>query len=89
MKLTLYLANDEEGAKIKEFLNANNLIFEEKILNNESKQELMKISRWSLYDKSMLKIVKSHSIYFIMGFQEHSLNQLIEHIEKYKPKINQ
>ena len=65
------------------------LIFEEKILNNESKQELMKISRWGLYDKSMLKIVKSHSISFIIGFQEHSLNQLIEHIEKYKPKINQ
>ena len=49
----------------------------------------MKISRWGLYDKSMLKIVKSHSISFIIGFQEHSLNQLIEHIEKYKPKINQ
>ena len=88
MKLTLYLIpNDKEGEKIKDFLIANNLYFEEKILNNETKQEILKYSRYISFNNSLLLIVKSHSISLIDGFHEHLLNQLVEHIQKYKPKI--
>jgi arsenate reductase-like glutaredoxin family protein len=87
MKLTLYsLPNCEEALKIKNFLQNNNINFNEIILyNKEKKAELRKLTR---FDKQpLLKIVKSHSINVIKGFNEILLNQLIEHIQKYKPKI--
>jgi len=87
MKLTLYsLPNCEEALKIKNFLQNNNINFNEIILDNkEKKAELRKLA-W--FDKQpLLKIVKGHSINVIEGFNEFLLNQLIEHIKKYNPKI--
>lgn len=89
MRITFYtIPYDEHGIKIKAFLNSNNIQFEEKIINDEAKQELRKISKYMDYNSSFLKIVKSHSISLILGFDEHSLNQLVEHIQKYNIKFN-
>lgn len=73
MKIEFYLANDEDGKLIKEFLEQNNLPF--KTIKEE-------IKSWS-----SLKTTYSHSIHIIEGYNKLLLNQLIEHINKYKPKI--
>lgn len=54
--------------------------------NKEIKAELRKLS---LQNKiSALKIVFNHSIHILKGFDENCLNlNLLEHIKKYKPKI--
>ena len=46
------------------------------------------IAQMNLQEKvSLLKIIKNHSINVHIGFSEHSLNQLLEHIKRYNPKI--
>ena len=86
MKIELYMVpEDEKGRLIKEFLIKNNLPFKEIItddinLLNKARQARLNIK------KSLLKVTYSHSIH-IIGYNEFDLNQLLEHIEKYKPKI--
>jgi len=75
MKIELYNVGDEEGKKIRDFLVSNNLPFKEITMNNPNDK------------KSLLKITKSHSINIIYGYLEWDLNQLLEHIKKYDPKM--
>jgi hypothetical protein len=75
MKIELYSLNDTHAGKIKEFLQNNKLLFKEIPIN------------YARFGKSYLKITYSHSTHMIDGFQEHALVQLIEHINKYHPKI--
>jgi hypothetical protein len=72
MKLELYDSDDLDGKEIREFLDKNNLFYHK----NQTKDR-----------KSYLKITRSHSICIINGFNELMLNQLLEDIKKYKPKI--
>ena len=77
MKIELYTLNDVHSQAFKLFLNKNNLPFKEiKINSNYTKRHL-----------SYLKITKNHSITIIDGFNNFMLNDLIEHIKKYNPKI--
>ena len=75
MKIELYNVGDEEGKKIRDFLVSNNLPFKEITMNNPNDK------------KSLLKITKSHSINITYGYLEWDLNQLLEHIKKYDPKM--
>jgi hypothetical protein len=79
MRIELYLVpDDENGRLIKEFLINNNLPFKEIISNNIN--ELENISK--------LRIIRNHAIIVCDGFNELFLNQeLIEHIKKYKPRV--
>ncbi len=79
MKIELYLVpNDENGRLIKKFLINNNLLFKEIIYNKVD--SLNKISK--------LRIIRNHAIIVCTGFNEFFLNQeIIEHIKKYKCKI--
>ena len=88
MKLELYsLNNDIHSQKIKEFLIKNNIKLMIKDLNN-NREEIKKLSDYLADSKeSLLKITKSHSISIINGYNELSLNQLLEHIKKYSPKL--
>ena len=87
MKIELYLVpNDEGGRLIKELLEKNKLSFKEVITNDLDILE--KIARTKLQRKvSLLKIKYSSGISVIVGFNELALKQLLEHIKKYKPKI--
>ena len=87
MRIELYLVpEDIHGKAIKTFLDKNNLPYKEIISNDLSL--LNKIAQTSLTEKiSLLKIIYNHGIHVHVGFNEHSLNQLVEHIKKYKPKI--
>ena len=79
MKIELYLVpNDKNGKLIKEFLINNNLPFKEIICNDTN----------DLENISKLRIIRNHAIIICTGFNELFLKQeLIEHIKKYKPKI--
>ncbi len=86
MKLIIYsFPNCQEARKIREFLQNNNLQFREITINNKNLNEIKKLS---YQDKiSFLKIIKNHSIEVMVGFNDWHLNQLIEQINKYHPKI--
>jgi len=76
MRIELYaIPNCIHGEAIKIFLNKNNLPFKEIKIDNSYKEV------------SFLKITYNHSIHLINGFNEFLLKQMIEHIEKYKCKI--
>ena len=90
MKIELYLVpEDEEGLKIKEFLIRNNLPFKEVITEDIS--VLNKVRQlppnWNSNRNSLLRIFYSSSIHVIDGYQEHALDQIIEHIKKYKSYV--
>ena len=87
MKIELYsIPNDIHAKAIKLFLNNHRLKFTE-ILTDDIRL-LESVTRRKLPEKiSILKITKNHGIEVIEGFSEHFLNQLVEHIEKYNPKI--
>jgi len=89
MKLTLYsIPNNQESARIKEFLDKNNLPFSEIIIDsNEKLIEAKKAKQFDTINNSFLKINNPHSIHIINGYNESALFQLIKHINKYKPKI--
>ena len=70
---------------IKIFLRKNNLPFKEIIVNNQHKEEFKKLN--PIDNISTVKVTKSYSIGVCAGFNEFFLNQLVEHINKYKPKI--
>ena len=89
MKLILYsIPNCIYAKAIKIFLEKNNLPFKEIIVDSEEKKREAIIAKQGISsDISFLKIVNSHSIHIITGYNEFALNQLIEHIKKYNPKI--
>jgi len=78
MKLELYSLEDVHAQAIRLFLNKNNLLFKEIKLNSCDYKKM---------NMSYLKIIKNHSITIINGFNELMLNDLIEHVKKYSPKI--
>ena len=87
MRIELYLVpEDIHGKAIKIFLEKNNLLYKEIITNDLSL--LNKIAQTNLTEKiSLLKVTYSHSIHVHIGFNEHNLNQLLEHIKKYNIKF--
>lgn len=89
MKLILYkFPNCLEAEKIKEFLERNNILYEEVSVDGEEKRnEARKAKQVPITNTSFLKIVNSHSIHIMTGYNESGLSQLLSHIEKYKPKI--
>lgn len=78
MKIILYSLDDEHSIKFKEFLIKNKMPFGEIKLNNKI---------LSCMGISFLKIIYSHSIHELNGYDEKLMNQLLEHIKKYNPKI--
>ncbi len=90
MKIELYtIPHCNQKELIKEFLRKNNLPFKEKVVDNDQvKTELKRTASYLPYSKeSFLKITYSHGIHVIRGFNDFALNQLLEHIKKYNPKI--
>ncbi len=88
MKIELYLVPDDiEGKLIKEFLVKHKLSFKEIITNNINVLRKVTQNKYLRRKISLLKITYSSSIHIITGFIKHDLNQLLEHIKKYKPKI--
>ncbi len=89
MKILLYsFPNCPHAEQFKVFLVANKLPFKEVIINSkEKRREIQNENRWSLTDTSFLKIVYSHAIHLITGCQPLTIQQLLEHIRKYNPKI--
>ncbi len=87
MRLELYtIPKCDHAEKIRSFLQENNLPFKEIIVDNQQIRE--KIRKLSWQDTiSILKITKNHSIHIINGFNKFNLNQLLDHIKKYNPKI--
>jgi arsenate reductase-like glutaredoxin family protein len=88
MKIELYsVPNCEHSLNIEEFLQKNNIKFKKTIVDNEqTKRELKKLSFQEQI--SIIKITRNHSINVINGFNEHMMDmEIIEHIKKYKPKI--
>lgn len=87
MRIELYsVENDENGIRIKAFLEKNNLPFKEIITNDI--YLLQKAIQSKLPEKiSVIKVIYNHSIHVCRGFNEIFLNQIIEHITKYKPRI--
>ena len=87
MKIELYLVpEDIHGKALKLFLNNNNLKFIEIII--EDINLLSSIAQTKLSNKiSLLRIKYSSSIPVIVGFNEIALNQILEHIKKYNPKV--
>jgi len=80
MKIELFLVpNDEEGNNLKGFLIKNNLTFHEIITDDLILLNQIAQSRL-LRKVSLLKVKFSHSIHVITGYQEHALNQLLQHI---------
>lgn len=67
------------------FLKANNILFKE--IKTEDLNLLQKIARFPLKDKTSLLEIRSGYVKVITGFLEWDLNQLIEHMKKYNPKI--
>jgi len=86
MKLELYNVGDNEGELIKKFLINNNLPFKEVLTNDINLLNKVRQAKLNI-KKSILKITYSHCIH-ITGYNEWDLSQLLEHIKKYKPKIN-
>jgi len=84
MKLELYKVPDEENGKlIENFLIKNNLSYK-KILTSDISLLEKTIQAKLSKPTSILKIKKSHSISVIVGFNNLALNQILEHINKYK-----
>lgn len=80
MKIELYLVlGDKDGILFKDFLLKNNIRFHEKSIEEFKYPNLKRVS--------VLMVRYSHAIHVCDGYQEHFLKQLLEHIEKYKPKI--
>ncbi len=87
MKIELYVVpRDKEGILLKKFLERNKLPHKEIITNDLNL--LKKVVQRTPVDKvSLLRIRMSSSIHLIKGFDPWALKQLLEHIEKYKPRI--
>jgi len=87
MKLEIYsVPRDEEANKIKNFLIENNLKFREILtedVNIFNKARQAHINR----KKAILKITYSSAIHIVEGFNKFYLQQLLEHIKKYNPKL--
>lgn len=85
MKIILYSLKDIHAEAIKLFLTKNSLGFKEITKNDKDFNEIRKLT--FVDDTSILKVVRNHSISIMHGFNELFLNQLLEDIKKYKPKI--
>ena len=85
MRITIYNANDEDGVKIKKFLQENDILFRE--VNTNDLNLLQKIAHAPLKNKTSLLEIRNGYVKIITGYLEWDLNQLLEHIKKYNPKI--
>ena len=87
MKIELYLVPGcKNGELLKRFLERNKLSHKEVI--TEDINVLRKVVQGYPFSKiSMLRIKYSSAIHVIRGFQPLALKQLLEHVNKYKPKI--
>ncbi len=88
MKIELYLVpNDRDGILLEKFLERNKLPHKEIITKDI--HILRKVVQGFPCDKiSMLRIRHSHSIHVIRGFNQLALKQLLEHIKKYKSRVD-
>ena len=85
MKLEIYsMPNCNEAKKIKNFLEKNNLLFNEIITFTPLKDSKIPKNPF-FYEKehTILKIIKSSSS-AISKYNEFHLNQIMEHIKEYK-----
>ena len=88
MKIELYLVpKDIHGKAIKLFLDKNKLFYKSIITDDIS--ILRRVSQDKFLQKkiSILKTTFSSSVQVQIGFNENYLNQLLEHIKRYKAKI--
>ena len=85
MKITFYNAGDKDGELIKKFLLENEILFKEVITNDLNL--LQKIAHSTIQRKVSLIEIRNGYVKVITGFLEWDLNQLLEHIKKYKPKL--
>ena len=77
---------DGQGQLIKEFLINNNLKFHEIITDDINL--LSSVANCKLLKPlTLIRVKYNHSIQVADGYNEHFLNQLLKHINKYKPKI--
>ena len=86
MIIELFSAPEDKNAElIKEFLNKNNLKFHEiitddiNLLSSVANSPLLK-------PITLIRVKFAHNIQVIDGYNEHFLNQLLEHINKYNSK---
>lgn len=87
MKIELYLVpNEMHGKAIKLFLDKNKLPYKEIIIDDINILKKITQNKYMQKKISLLKLTYSSSIHVIIGFNESALNQLLEHINKYKPK---
>ena len=87
MKIELYLVpEDKEGKLLKNFLNRNNLPFNE-IITNDINILRKVVQGFPVSKISLLRIRYSSSIHVIQEFDPFALKDLLEHIKKYKPRV--
>ena len=87
MKIELYLVpEDKEGKLLKNFLNRNNLPFNE-IITDDINILRKVVQGFPVSKISLLRIRYSSSIHVIQGFDPFALKDLLEHIKKYKPRV--
>ncbi len=88
MKIKLYLVpKDIHGKAIKLFLDKNKLPYEEIITEDINILREVCQDRFLQKKISTLKITFSSAIQVQEGFNEVSLNHLLDHFNKYKSKI--
>ena len=87
MKIELFSVPNDKGRElIKDFLNKYNIKYHEiitddiNLLENVANGKLLK-------PLSLIRVKYSHSIHVADGYNKHFLNQLLEHIDKYKPQL--
>ena len=80
------MPNDENAKLIKGFLIKNKLLFSE-IETNDINVLKDVCQGFCFRLESLVRVKYSHNINIIRGFDEYNLNQLLEHIKKYNPKL--
>ncbi len=76
---------DGQGQLIKEFLIKNNLKYHEIITDDLNLLSSVANSKL-LKPLTLIRVKFSHSIQVADGYNEHFLNQLLDHINKYRSK---
>ena len=88
MKIELYLVpGDKKGILLKKFLERNKLPYKEIVTNDINILRKVSQNKFLQEKISLLKIAYKSCVEVITGFNPLALKQLLEHIEKYKSKI--